>query len=274
MFISIDIGGTNTRIASSKNLKDIHLSERFPSQDTVAKEKVLIEKAILRAADNNEIEHIVIGVPGIIDKKNKLFVSMPNYNILNGTAFSDLIETRGRLTVKNDSALAGLGEAVYGSGKNFESVAYIAIGTGVGGSKIVNKRLDETQKISEPGHQIIKFDGDEIDNGIRGTAESFISGPAFERLYEVRPQDCQDENIWKKFSEHLSATLHNITVMWDPQIIVLGGGMANEFDLFINFLLQNMKEQSLVKVPEIQRASLGDNAGLVGGFAFIEQITQ
>ena len=59
--------------------------------------------------------------------------------------------------------------------------------------------------------------------------------------------------------------------MWTPEIIVLGGGISNKFDVFHPFLIENLKKQNFFDLPEIKKSELMDDAGLIGGLLLIKQ---
>lgn len=273
MYLVIDLGGTNTRVASSKNLKTIYKEEKFSSQNTVEKQRVLVSQAISKVSDG-VLCCICLGVPGTIDRKAKKFIKLPNYPPLDGHSFEDLFDEKSKisnLVVENDATLAGLGEAVFGAGKEYEVVSYITISTGVGGSRIANKKIDPTKESSEPGHMVIDLDGRRDHAGILGGLEAYVSGTAFEEIYKVEPGECSDQKVWDEYALYLSAGLLNILAMWNPDVIVIGGGMSNKFDKFSEPLLKNLNEQSFFEIPPIVTAQLGDDSGLFGGFARLTQ---
>ncbi len=282
MYIAIDIGGTTTRVASTKNLKEIYKSERFSSQDTVEKERFLLEKAIVQVADGQKVEAICAGIPGTVDQKDKKFNSLAHYPQLNGLPFTDLFSEKllralggAKLHIQNDANLAGLGEAVFGAGKDFTVLAYLTLSTGVGGVRIANKKLDPLQKISEPGHMIVNFDEKllEAENiqavSVKGSLELYTAGTYFEQVYGVTPENCSDIGVWEKYANYLAVGIHNVLVMWNPDAVVLGGGITENFNLFYDYLIKALEELDFLAIPSILKAELGDDVGLYGGFAFL-----
>ena len=277
MYISIDLGGTNTRVASSRDLKTIFKVDKFSTQDNLSEQRARITQAVDNVTDE-PITSICVGVPGIINKKEKKFGHIVNTPYLNDLEFHELFEEElktSNFIAENDAALAGLGEAVFGAGRNFETVVYMTISTGVGGVRISQKKLDLTQKFSEPGHHIIDVGG-AIDTKVHlhGTLEAYVSGQAFERNYGVSPKEQVQQIVWDDYGQKLALGMINICAFWAPDVVVIGGGLSNKFDLFIKSLEDNFKMQDFFEMPVFKVVELGDDAGLYGGFALINQILE
>ena len=275
MYVSIDLGGTNTRVASSTDLNSLHKTVKFKTCSNLDDQILKVSNAIKEVAEKR-IDGICVGAPGIVNTKKNKFEQIVNITYLSNLNVTELVTPELRdnnFIVVNDAALAGLGEAIHGAGKNFETVAYITISTGVGGIRISNKKLDLTQRFSEPGHHIIDIGG-VADTKVKlyGTLEAYISGEAFERNYGVPPTNCDDKSIWEDYGEKFSKGLVNICAFWAPECVVVGGGISNKFELFADSVENNFKAQDFFSMPVLKKAELGDNSGLYGGFALIKQI--
>ena len=275
MYISIDLGGTNTRVASSVDLRQIYKVEKFDTQPHLEAQKEIIKSAISKVTEKNEVKAIAIGVPGMLDRKNQRFHRLPNYPNLNNVSYNSLFDgdlARVPMYVENDSALAGLGEAVLGVGMDYNSIAYLTLGTGVGGVRIEKKSLHFGQRLFEPGHQIIARDGRYHSGcGQHGCLEGYVSGRAFVQIYGVKPENCNDIKVWSSYGSDLAVGLINVIAMWSPDVIILGGGLANKFYLFYKSLIKRLQEETVFDIPPIRRSENMDNAGLLGGFVLIGQ---
>lgn len=275
MYISIDLGGTNTRVASSSDLKSIHKAVRFKTCNNLNDQRKNISDAIREVA-NEQVEGICVGAPGIVNTKKNKFEQIVNIPYLSNLKVPDIVDPVLRnqnFIAVNDAALGGLGEAVFGAGKEFETIAYLTISTGVGGIRISNKKLDLTQKFAEPGHHIIDVGGvADTKVELNGTLEAYVSGEAFERNYGIDPKKCDDISIWENYGQKLAEGLINICAFWAPECIVIGGGISNKFEMFSASLEKNFKTQNFFAMPMIKKATLGDDSGLYGGFALIKQI--
>ena len=102
-------------------------------------------------------------------------------------------------------------------------------------------------------------------------SEVYLSGTAFEKIYGVKPQDCNDALIWQKYGKTLAVGIQNITAMWDPEIIVLGGSLTNKYKLFLSGFDKGLQAYSSFNMPPVVKSVYGDNAGLIGGLDYIKQ---
>lgn len=273
MYISIDLGGTNTRVAASKDLKDIYKVERFGSVQDLNIQRKLIKEAIQLVAGSEPIKYICLCIPGTIDKKARTYLKLPNYQALNGQSFEVLLDSKldyDHLLVENDALMAGLAEAVLGAGKDFRHVAYLTLSTGVGGALIRKGKHDLEFYPCEPGHQVIVENGRYNDRcGQHGCLESYVSGTSFEQIYKVKPQDCTDPVVWEDYSKSLARGVINICALWSPDVIVFGGKVSNKANSFLPDVRKYLKLQSFFSVPEIYVSEFGDDAGLYGGLVYI-----
>lgn len=283
MFISIDIGGTNTRIALAKDLSgdlapftySTNLPiERFPSPETLANLQISIIQAIKKHTPLNEIKGICLGVAGPVDQKKQKLVFGTNIKALGGDlSVKEILGTELSnlplpILFHNDAELAALAEANIGAGKGYTTVAYITLSTGVGGAYTVNGKLPGKRFNPEPGHHIIEIGGREgASTKITGEWEAYSSGIAFEDLYKESPVEANNTSIWEKYSEEVAVGLHNLTCLWQPDIFVLGGGITKKSELFLPSVKKKLaKSLKYVRpVPEFAISNLGDTNGFLGG---------
>jgi len=274
MYLSIDLGRSTTRVASTTDLQKIHKIVKFPTDTNFEKQVKHITTAIYDVSDNDHVHSIALGVPGILDKNLKKFVSSANYPVLAGLSFNSLLPDslrNAKLIVENDALLGGLGEAYFGAGVEFNTLAYLTLSTGIGGTRIEkNKEGTYTFIESEPGHHIIcETDKVADKTGIFGTFESFCSGSYFEMRYGEKPTNIKKDKVWETYAKHLSSGIINIISLWKPQVIVLGGGMSNNFDCFYPYLKEYLARQTFFTIPDIVKSQFGDDSGIYGGFVLL-----
>jgi glucokinase len=273
MYLSIDLGRSTTRVASTMDLKKIHKVVRFPTDTNFEKQLKHIMTAIYDVSDNDHVNAVALGVPGTLDKKSKKFIASANYPILAGLPFNCLLPEslkNSKLLVENDALLGGLGEAYFGAGVDFNTVAYLTLSTGVGGTRIEKNKEGYTFIEAEPGHHIICEDDKVADKTeIFGTLESFCSGSYFEMRYGEKPTNIKNDKIWRRYAKHLSSGIMNIIALWKPEVIVLGGGVSNNFDSFYPYLNEYLSNQKFFVIPDIIQSELGDDSGVYGGFVLL-----
>lgn len=276
MYISIDLGGTYTRIASSEDLIQISNQIKVNTEQDIKLERGIIADSIKELCGEKDIKGICIGVPGIIDKGERIFEKIPNVPAFDGLTFGEFIGDivpREKLLVENDASLAGVGEAIRGAGKDYNVVAYLTLSTGVGGARIAGKKIDPYQKHSEPGHMVIEEDGLVCEHCHQhGCLSAYTDGKSFEKIHGMSPSLCEDQDIWNEYANKLSLGLINIIADWGPEIIVLGGSISNKFEPFFKKpLIEELEKQDFFEIPPIVKSELGDNSGIYGGFEVLKQ---
>jgi glucokinase len=169
--------------------------------------------------------------------------------------------------LENDAVMVGLGEAVYGAGKDNKIVAYVTLSTGVGGCRIVDGKPDPTVYSFEPGNMIV--------GGLDGKPEyleNIISGSAIEEKYGVGSSELTDQKAWEDIAEQTSIGLNNIAVMWSPNVIVLGGSVPQKLDFSrVNDHLR-VHCRIYPEVPKVIKEDLGDEGGLYGALAYLRHL--
>ena len=276
MYISIDLGRSITRIASTPDLKNIFRIVKFPTENNINTQKKNMSEAVISVSGPDKIDAVAFGFPGISSRIKSKIRKSANYPQMEGMDFSSFLPEKAKnskIIVENDAALGALGEAYFGSGKNCKTVAYLTLSTGVGGARVVKNENNYELINSEPGHQVIEKSDDTADgSGIKGTLETFCSGSYFKKRYGAEPNETAGKEIWKKYSSYLSAGILNIISMWDPEVIILGGGLAiHNFDFFYPFLIEELKKQNFFEIPKIKKTLMEDDSGIYGGFILLER---
>ncbi|MFC1624940.1 ROK family protein [Patescibacteria group bacterium] len=274
MYLTADFGATNTRVASSNDLKSILKIKKFETSPDFDEQVKLLNDTFEKLSKGERVKGICVGSAGTLDQKERKFVRTVNYEVKDGKSFDELLDDRFKdipLCVENDASLAGLGEAMFGSGKKYEVVAYLTLSTGVGGVRVDKSNEEITYFPAEPGHHITLEDGRlHQKSGLFGSMESYVSGTSFEEIFGEAPEFCEDKEAWDLYAKHLSTGLLNVIAFWNPEIIVLGGGVSNQFDRFYEPLMKYLGDQDFFKIPEIKRSKLEDKAGIYGGFVHLK----
>ncbi|MEK7066814.1 MAG: ROK family protein [Patescibacteria group bacterium] len=276
MYLLLDIGGTKTRVAVSKDGKTLfasNISETFPNfQEGISAIKKIADSLI----GGEKIQAIVCGIPGPLDKEKTKAVNAPHLLGWNHKPLKSELEKAfaAPAYLENDSVLAGLGEAVFGAGKEDRIVAYLTVSTGVGGTRIVDGKIDANTYGFEPGHQIIDLNGSfELGKYRSGDLEGFISGSALREHYGKDPALIDDETVWDEFARLLAIGINNVIVFWSPDVVIIGGSVAaNRFSLekTESYLKQYLKIFPVI--PPIRQAVFDKESGLYGGLAYLRDL--
>ncbi|PIR88635.1 MAG: hypothetical protein COU09_01480 [Candidatus Harrisonbacteria bacterium CG10_big_fil_rev_8_21_14_0_10_44_23] len=275
MKILFDIGGTNTRLAISPNGRRIEEIIMWPTPKDYVDGFGLIRENILGLSEEKRIKSISGCLAGPLSPEKDMLIGGPNLEGWIARPIGKDLERSFRCPVnlENDAALAALGEAHYGAGKPKGIMAYITIGTGVGGARVIDGKIDKFSVGFEPGHQVIDVDRLALNTSEHGTLEELIGGRAIETRYGDKPWHL-DKSEWEKFSRWLAAGLNNVMVMWSPELIVLGGSMITKKTGFTIHQLEKDLRQMLKifpDLPKLKKSELGDLAGLYGALQVLRK---
>lgn len=269
-FLLLDIGGTKTRLGVSNG----HEVEKIVTIQTAKNfERAMRDiAAATKKLTKQKIAGVVAGLPGGMNTGGQTLMAAPNLKAWIGkpigASFAKMFRTK-KIILENDANLAALAEALYGAGRGYQIVAYLGIGTGVGGALIVEGRIDRGRKNYSPGHQVIDIGSKAKCNcGLRGDLESLISGSGLVRQYK-KPVKNLSATVWKKSAVYLGAGLNNVTTMWAPDMIVLGGSVMESLKPHLSIIKEGLRFRHAH--PTITLARLGDTNGIYGALALVRQ---
>lgn len=254
------------RMATSMNGQTLATSKTVPPPQDFDQAIQTFKKVADEISGGEKIAAIAGGLAGPLDKEKTMLITSPHLGSWVHKPFRRELEKIFGVTVylENDADLATLGEASFGAGVNQKIVAYLTISTGVGGGRVVDKKIDSNSLGFEPGHQIIVPDGHPCNCGGKGHLESYVSGSALERIYGQKGETITDTKIWDQVARYLAIGLNNTIVHWSPDIVILGGSVTKSVPL--DQVRSYLKEVLTIfpNPPEIVPAKLGDVAGLFG----------
>lgn len=264
MKIVFDIGGTKMRFAEvlgSEISEPIVVNTPTSYIDAMAE----ISEIIFKMSKGRKVECVAGGVAGVLSKDGKKLLVAPNLkDWINRPLVEDLSRlSGGKVFIKNDTDMVALGEAVRGAGKKDRVVAYLTFSTGIGGSFVIDKNLMSFNFGTEPGFQIIDSQDSRSLHSVAGTELKNDYGLLF--------KDIKDVEIRKKVMKDVVSGIHNTIVFWSPDVVVLGGGMTESFDL--EEIKKDLSSFRLrfPELPDIRFAELGDFGGLYGSLEFINK---
>ena len=264
------------RVARSYDCEKIDAIEKIRTPEIFEEAVAAFSIVAKKLSDNKRIIKSAGGIAGILDRNREKLLYSPNLQKwVNRALKQELTKILGTdLNIENDASMVGLGEAVYGAGKGYEIVSYITVSTGVGGSRIVNGKIDENVNGFEPGHQIIDADGSLCSDCVgTGDLESYISGSAIKKRFNKNPKEIKDPNLWIQLSNWLAYGLLNTSVHWSPDIIVLGGSMLVGAPAISVEQTENKLRDIMAHLPIkpiIKKAELSDIGGIMGSLAYLK----
>ena len=308
-YIGIDLGGTNLRAAiADTDTGQIFHQRKCPTlaaegQEAVIKRIVglILELTQVGGADC-DIKGVGIGVPGTPDIDAGVIQFLPNLpgKWLN-VPLQSIVEEQVKLPVAliNDVRAITLGEWKFGAGRGADTVACLAIGTGIGGGVVVNGQfhLGIGGTAGEFGHHVVEVEGLPCGCGGKGCLELYASGPAIAamgvkevmhghttRIGELVDHDLNRidagtivqaalegdpiaKGILQQAGKYLGIAVGNILGVISPERVIFGGGVSSAGDLLLKPIVQTVNER--VHVIPLQKvefvlAELGISGGLVG----------
>lgn len=301
MYIGIDLGGTNIAVGivtkegkiikkgSRPTLADRHYSEIIKDMAELSIE--LTEAAGFTKAD---IEGIGIGSPGTIDSTTGTIVYANNLCWNNVPLASELKKHIDvPIAVENDANAAAYGEYVI-NGNGAESFVAITLGTGVGGGVIIDKKIYRgfNGAGGEIGHTVFVYDGEPCTCGNDGCWEAYASVTALirqtKRAIEANPDsimakdekvsgrtsfnaakagDAAGQAVVDQYIEYVACGIASIINIFQPNILVIGGGISKEGDYLLNPIKEYVKSHTYcdsIPQTEIKIATLMNDAGIIG----------
>lgn len=233
----------------------------------------ILKDAVQSLTFGRKIDLAVGGIAGPMDPNKSMLVGKSHLPNWVGKPLKATLEKILNTVVKldNDAAMGGLGEANFGSGQGYKIVAYLTIGTGVGGARVIGGQLDQSSHGFEPGHQIMALEGGICPTCQKpGHLEGFISGAAIEKKYGKSPEAITDKKIWEELAKYTAIGLNNVIVHWSPDIVILGGSVSNSLPIELVKTFVEDYTTIFPSLPIITKGKLGDAAGLYGAFRLLK----
>ena len=303
--IGVDIGGTKTLGLVIDGSGEVLYREKWPTREGAAAVTDMLAELTVelgaRAADHVEIRGVGVGVAGLVDNVGRLRKA-PNLVDADEFAIRDLLEPRIGLPVfvDNDANCAARAELHVGVATEVAHGVLITLGTGIGGALISDGKVvrGAAGMAGEPGHMLVDPNGPQCVCGLKGCWERYASGAglaylarraaAENSLSAVLDQVDGDENairgehvtraarlgdaeaaaVLDTFAWWVSVGMANCAAMSDPEMIILGGGLVRDWDLFgprvrryLNEVLVAAEHRPAIRV---EPAAAGEAAGALG----------
>ncbi|GCE27989.1 glucokinase [Dictyobacter alpinus] len=292
-------------VASARKRTRAERGQDFVSQRTIELANAAITAAKL--PEDAELLAIGVGAAGQIDRAAGVVLDAPNLGVRN-MPLGEILSKRFNLpvVVGNDVEVAAMGESLYGSGRGYNNFVCLFVGTGIGSGIVQNGRMYTglTGTAGEAGHMTIQAGGRICGCGSRGCLEAYASRTAItkaimgeihhgrssiladEALGQLKEGDTiirsgiianainqKDELVTEIVTEaanYLGYGLASIMNFYNPDCIILGGGVIEAVDLLFETAVnraRNVALSSSAKKTPIVRAKLGDFSGVVGAAA-------
>ncbi len=246
-----------------------------------------------------------VAAAGGIDAREGVIVHSPHIIAMSNTPVGPMLAQRlgMRVVIGNDANLAALGEQRYGAGAGAQDLVFLTISTGIGAGVIIGGRLytGAAGFAGEVGHMTVDARGPYGESSTPGAWESFCAGTALVRIARERIEagersslssilhdtsqgalaapdvfaayragDALARSVIEDAVVYLGAGLTSIVNLLNPEKIIIGGGLSNEWDAYIAPAVALMREQSFAgigRLTPVVPPALGVDAGALGAVA-------
>ena len=281
MVKGIDIGGTFIKVLWEDGRKEKHYVKDLKKD----KEKFL--KKLKEIIVSGNPSAVGIAVAGFTSLEGKVYFS-PNVRVLDGVDFKELLsDTNIPFVVGNDVSIGAFGEW-YFDHKDSKVLLFIAIGTGLGAGLVVNGEIffGVCGSALELGHHIIEKGGELCNCGRKGCWEAYCSSYAIEREYKkltgkevkdyeipklAKNGDVNAKKVIENFKDYLSTGLMNSIHVFNPDKVVLGGGVIKNLKEFLKDIDEKVKkisEHLPASCVDIAFSKADEFAGARGALAY------
>ena len=304
--IGVDLGGTKITTAIS-DLDGHILTKTTIATLSSEGEKKVVERIIetiqfvLEESKISKVKVVSIGIgsPGIINPlegKIMMAANLPFENYCLVEPISAYFNIPCYL--ENDANAAALGEFTFGAGRGKKNFIYVTVSTGVGGAAIIDGKLyhGNTSNAFEVGHMILDPRSEiKCNCGLYGDVEALCSGTAIAKraviaikqgketllsgvqeistkeVYEayIKKDQVATEILYEAF-DYMGIAVANLITIFDPEMVVIGGGVSSIGDLFFDRVKASAKKSCLDFIfdpVEIMPSSLGQDTGVFGALA-------
>ena len=281
--IGVDLGGH--KIAAAL-VEDGRIVERI-SEPTSGREPDAILGQIaamvkrLGACDERPVG---VGIPGVLDAAREIALLLPNFTGWNGLPLRKMLSSRIGLpaALENDANCYALGEGWGGAARGMTDFILLTLGTGIGGGIVVGGRILKGfhGMAGEPGHLVVgsgepcgcsshgHLEGISGADALERTAKSMGLQPDLKYLW-TRRTDPAVAPLWDRALDHLAKGIASAIHLFDPQAVILGGGMSRG-EGFIDVLKPRVLDYLALpfrKTLDLRPSQLGNDAPTIGAAA-------
>jgi len=287
-YICIDIGGTSIKYGVLSEKGEIFIDGTVSAKVTEKENFILsdVKKLIRNILDeyrNYEIEGICVSTAGVVNpEKGEIAYAGPTIPKYTGTKIKEELEKEFSISceVENDVNCAGLGEYWKGAGKGSKSMVCLTIGTGIGGSVILDGKLlngigytageigymdvngSYIQNIASSKYLVEKVQKEKVEK--EGITDAITGVDIFELAKKG------DEICIAGINEiisNLAVGVRNIIYLLNPEVIVIGGGITAQKEYLEEKIRKEVNDgmiSDMFRKTRIELAQQGNQAGLLG----------
>ena len=275
VFVGLDIGGTKIMVAAADREGNILRRARADTSTSLETDLANINRMIAEVAAEEEIMGMGAAIGGPLDWEQGI-VSPLHQPAWRNVPLKAMMESKWgcAFRVDVDTNVAAVGEYRWG-GILAKRFLYLTLSTGMGGGFLVDGQIYRGQDGAHPevGHQSINFRSSNLravqcECGAPDCLEALVSGNGIRRIYG-KPAEALTSQEWDEVAYNLGQGLRNMAVLYTPDLIRIGGGVAvGGGENFIHAAKIVMEEHlKLVPAPQVELSRLGYDTALRGAIA-------
>jgi glucokinase len=303
--IGVDLGGTKMLVGVLDPAAEVVWESR--ERSTGQSEEDLLDLVVREVEEARKarpgVSAVGLGIPATIDHDRGLAVSAVNLPIADLPIRDRVSERTGLpIFVDNDANVAAFAEHLYGAARGADNAVMLTIGTGIGGGLILGGEIyrGATGAGAELGHMVIAMDGLPCQGNCpgRGCVETYASGTALGREARAAAEREPDSALGQMLAEgeevdgkavteaalagdetavavfdlvgsRLGVALTSFANIFEPEVIVIGGGVIAAGDLLLEPARRELRARALTPMNRtpVLAAELGEDAGMIGAAA-------
>lgn len=294
MYLVFDIGGTFVKFAKISLQGEIVYKDKIPTNNKEGLDAFLDTLVAVYEKHKEGIEGIAVSTPGAVDVTQGIIYNGGNLPFLHESHFANLLSNRCDhlpVAIENDGKCAGLAEAWIGAAKDVQDAIVLAFGTGIAGAIIKDKKIHRGNRLiaGEVSFLINEMDrhqkptiwahhnsalrlGQDLAK-VKGLPETSING---EKFFEMaNQQDADSLEILADFCYKIAVQTYNLTLIFDPDIICIGGGISEQ-----PLLIEEIKHQidviweqvPHIAKPKITKCAFNNDSNLLGALYNFMQV--
>ncbi|MCV3207710.1 ROK family protein [Mesorhizobium sp. YC-39] len=306
--LAFDLGGTELRGALVERGGRVAARVSAPTMAGAGSEAVIgqivaLAGTLLAEHPQAKVAGIGMCAPGPLDPKAGIVIGPPTLAGWHDVPLIDILSRQFGLPVRleNDANAAALGEWRFGAGRGSGSLVFVTVSTGIGGGVVADGHIYHGRRglAAEIGHMTITGEGDRCFCGAVGCFEAVASGTALGRratrltapgdgsllrrlsgdgdvsarhvVEAARAGDVSALELVDAEAKWLGIGFTNLLHLYSPDLIVMGGGLANGFDLLGPGIRATVEQRAMPAYRDVPivPAELGDRAGLIGAASMI-----
>jgi glucokinase len=303
--IGVDLGGTKMALGVTDEERNVlwESKERSTGQTEDQLVEMLVREITEARKERPEVAAAGLGIPATIDRRRGVAIASVNLPIADSPIREVVAERTGLpVFIDNDANVAALAENLYGAAEGTRFAVMVTVGTGIGGGLIIDGELyrGSIGAAAELGHTVVELDGPRCQGYCpgRGCVEALASGTALGREGGKAAEQAPDSALGRLAAEgtkidgravteaalagdqtavavvaligrRLGAALTSFANIFNPEVIVVGGGVIAAGELLLGPAREEVRARALapMNATPVRAAELGPDAGMIGAAA-------